>query len=123
MTKRVRGKTFYKAVSVCVIALLTIGQVPEVFAGQNATSPGPAAQRPLKLNVVIVEGDGAINNIQQRVAREAIIQVNDENDRPVAGALILFSLPNSGPGGTFANGTNSFSVASDASGRAAASYT
>ena len=121
MKKQNPGKGFNKAVSVCIIALLTLGQVPEVFGGQNAANPAQAT-RPVKLNIVIVEGDGAINNIQQRVAREAIVQVNDENDRPVAGALILFSLPTSGPGGTFANG-NVISVASDAAGRATATYT
>src|SRR6476646_2492374 len=57
-----------------------------------------------KLNLVIVEGDGAINNIRQRTAREPIVQVEDENHKPVAGAAVVFLLPNQGASGVFANG-------------------
>ena len=72
------------------------------------------------LNIVIVEGESAINNVRQRVAREPIVEVTDENKRPVAGALVTFMLPGNGPSGVFANGTNSFTVATDNAGRAAA---
>ena len=44
------------------------------------------------LNIVIVEGDGAINNIRQRTAREPIVQVEDQNHKPVAGAAVVFAL-------------------------------
>jgi hypothetical protein len=79
------------------------------------------AQEPAhRLNLVIVEGDGAINNIRQRTAREPIVQVEDENHKPVAGAAVLFLLPDRGPGGTFADGSHSLSVVTDSQGRAAA---
>lgn len=77
--------------------------------------PGP------QLKIVILEGEGAINNIKQRTAREAIVQVEDENDRPVAGAVVLFTLPDRGASGVFANGTTRVAVTTDAQGRAAAS--
>ena len=35
----------------------------------------PPQQAPAKLSIVIVEGEGAINNIRQRTAREPIVQV------------------------------------------------
>src|SRR5580698_2505080 len=72
------------------------------------------------LNIVIVEGDGAINNIRQRTAREPIIQVEDENHKPVAGAAVIFTLPGQGAGGTFAGNTQSLSVVTDSQGRAVA---
>jgi hypothetical protein len=72
------------------------------------------------LNLVIVEGDGAINNIRQRTAREPIVQVEDENHKPVAGAAVLFLLPEHGAGGTFADGSHSLTVTTNAQGRAAA---
>lgn len=72
------------------------------------------------LNIVIIEGEGAINNVRQRVAREPIVEVTDENRKPVAGALVTFMLPGNGPSGIFANGTNSFTVATDNMGRAVA---
>src|SRR6202050_1254666 len=72
------------------------------------------------LNIVIVEGDGAINNIRQRTAREPIVQVEDENHKPVAGAAVVFALPSQGAGGTFAGGAHTLSVVTDSQGRAVA---
>src|SRR6202035_2743945 len=73
-----------------------------------------------KLNLVIVEGEGAINNVKQRTAREPIVQVEDENHKPVAGAAVVFLLPDQGAGGAFAGGTHMLTVTSDAQGRAIA---
>ena len=83
--------------------------------------PPVAAQEPThKLNLVIVEGDGAINNLRQRTVREPIVQVEDENHKPVAGASVVFLLPSRGAGGTFGNGTHSLTVVTDQQGRAIA---
>jgi len=83
--------------------------------------PGAAAQdAPGKLNLVIVEGEGAINNIKQRTAREPVVQVEDENHRPVAGAAVLFDLPGQGASGTFPGGGHSLTVMTDSQGRAVA---
>ncbi len=83
--------------------------------------PGAPAQTPaVKLNLVIVEGDGAINNIRQRTAREPVVEVRDDNRRPVAGALILFELPSRGASGEFPGGAHSLSVTTDEQGRAVA---
>src|SRR5579863_6856916 len=43
-----------------------------------ATSPG--------LLITILDGEGALNDIRKGTAREPIVQVEDENHRPVAGA-------------------------------------
>jgi hypothetical protein len=72
------------------------------------------------LNIVIVEGDGAINNIRQRTAREPIVQVEDENHKPVAGAAVIFALSGQGAGGSFAGGSQSLTVVTDSQGRAVA---
>jgi hypothetical protein len=79
-----------------------------------------AQDAPPKLNLIVVEGDGAINNIRQRTAREPIVQVEDENHKPVAGAAVVFSLPSQGAGGTFAGGSHSLTVMTDSQGRAIA---
>lgn len=79
-----------------------------------ATTPAPA------LNIVIVEGEGTMNNIKQRVNREPIVEVQDENHKPIAGAAVVFFLPTSGPSGTFANGSQTLTVTTDSIGRAAA---
>jgi hypothetical protein len=95
------------------LVLINLLQVPAW--GQN---PAPAPQA--KLNIVIVEGEGAINNVKDRVNREPIVQVEDENHKPIAGAAVIFSLPNSGATGVFANGSKTLTLTSDAQGRAAA---
>jgi len=70
------------------------------------------------LNLVVVEGEGAINNIRQRTARDPIVQVQDENHRPVAGAIVTFTLPGRGASGTFANGAQTMTVTTDSQGQA-----
>jgi len=83
--------------------------------------PVPAsAQDKGGLNLVIVEGDGAINNIRQRTAREPIVQVEDENHKPIAGAAVVFLLPDQGASGVFANGSRTLTVMTDNQGRAVA---
>jgi len=81
------------------------------------TVPG-WGQEPPKLAIVIVEGEGAINNLKAQASHESVIQVVDDNQKPVAGASVVFFLPNQGPGGTFFDGTRSLTVSTDAQGRA-----
>ncbi len=83
-------------------------------------APPAGAQVPEKINLVIVEGEGAINNIRQRTARQPIVQVEDENHKPVAGAVVIFTLPSQGAGGTFTGGERTLTVVSDSRGRAVA---
>jgi len=81
---------------------------------------GRAQDSAPKLNLVIVEGDGAINNIHQRTARDFIVQVQDENHKPIAVASVIFLLPSQGPVGEFANGSQTLAVTSDSQGNAIA---
>jgi hypothetical protein len=92
----------------------------EIIAVTYTTPPIRAqAPEPKQLNISILEGEGAINNIRQRTAREAIVQVEDENHKPVAGVAVTFFLAERGPSGVFANGSQSMTVTTDATGRAA----
>lgn len=106
MTRRLNG---LKSVISCVLA-----------AALMMPAAGAQDSGPKTLNLVIVEGEGSINNLRNRVAREPIVQVEDENRKPVSGALVTFMLPNSGPGASFPNGAQSLTVVSDANGRAVA---
>src|ERR1700674_857801 len=82
--------------------------------------PGWSQQAPAGLQIVLVEGEGALNNIKQRVNRDPIVQVEDENHRPIAGAAVVFTLPNQGPGGTFENGSNTLTTTTNNLGQAVA---
>jgi hypothetical protein len=62
----------------------------EILAVTYTTPPVRAqAPEPKQLTISILEGEGAINNIRQRTAREAIVQVQDENHKPVAGVAAI----------------------------------
>jgi hypothetical protein len=95
---------------VLAIALVLLGQI-----GLHAQAPPP-----LRLQITILDGEGALNNIKQQTAREPIVQVEDENHKPLAGALVTFTLPQSGPSGTFAGGSTVFSGVTDVNGKVTA---
>jgi hypothetical protein len=85
----------------------------------NAPVPLAADPDPDGLTITILDGEGALNNIRARTAREPIVQVTDKNHKPVTGAFVLFKVvpgPN-GAGGTF-NGASSLNVQTDAQGKA-----
>jgi hypothetical protein len=101
-----------RCLAVLLCCLLCLENIPRALSQEAPPAP--------KLNIVIVDGEGAINNIRQRTAREPIIQVEDENHRPVAGAAVIFTLPSHGASGVFADGSQMFTTVTDAQGRAVA---
>lgn len=106
------GKTVMRLAIAAALVLLFASSEPVTHA--QATNPAPA------LVITILDGEGALNDIRQRTAREPIVQVEDENHKPIAGAAVLFTLPGSGPGGAFADGAQTFSTITDSAGRAVA---
>jgi hypothetical protein len=77
---------------------------------QNA--PGQAA-----LKIVVLEGEGTVNIIQQKTATAPVIEVRDQNDLPVAGAAVRFGIRS---GRAVFGGARTLSVTTDAAGRAVA---
>jgi hypothetical protein len=89
----------------------------------GASMPGVLSQDqqpPAALNVVIVSGDGAVNNSKQHTSRDDIVRVENQDHQPVSGALVLFAAPNDGPGGTFLDDLKSLQVTTDSRGIATA---
>jgi hypothetical protein len=82
--------------------------------------PAWAQQAVTGLSITIVEGEGAINNVRQRVNREPIVQVEDQNHKPIAGAVVIFLLPDQGASGVFADGSRMLMTVTDNQGRAVA---
>ena len=79
-------------------------------------APLDAQGPPIK--IVIQEGQGAINNIQQHRAKEPVVQVTHEDGEPVRDASVTFQLPDSGAGGVFADGNKMLTVQTDEKGLA-----
>jgi len=65
------------------------------------------------LNLVVVEGDGAINNIRLRRAKEPMVRVEDENGKPVRDADVTFVAPSVGPGAIFVHAGASLTLRTD----------
>lgn len=84
----------------------------------SALAQAPA--HPNKLFIQIVDGEGALNDIRSRTAREPIVQIEDENHKPIAGAVVIFTTPGSGPSAVFSNGLTSFQTTTGEDGRALA---
>jgi hypothetical protein len=77
-----------------------------------------AQTRPPSLRIVVVEGEGAINNVLQHRAKDPVVRVVDENDGPVTGATVTFMLPDSGASGEFGGGVRTLTILTDENGEA-----
>jgi hypothetical protein len=69
------------------------------------------------LRIVVVEGEDAVNVIQQKTAVAPVVEVRDRNDQPVAGALVRFAI---GRGRATFNGARALTATTNAAGRAVA---
>lgn len=70
------------------------------------------------LRVVVLEGDGAINNISLQRAKEPVVRVETTAGTPIAGAAVTFLTPTNGPGAVFINNSPTTTVITDSEGRA-----
>src|SRR3954454_23638386 len=96
-----------------VMAYATILPCP-IIAQQGQVESEP------KQRVVVLDGEGSINNVRAKTLRGPVVLVNDEKSRPVVNALVLFTLPDNGPSGTFPNGGKRILVYTNGQGRAKA---
>jgi hypothetical protein len=93
------------------------------FAGRSFLTvaalfaPALAAQQ-AQLRVLVVAGQDALNNIRLPENRDVVVEVQDQNRRPVMGAEVTFILPDQGASGTFPNGTRTLVTTTDAQGQA-----
>jgi hypothetical protein len=79
----------------------------------QAQSP-PAAG----LQIVVIDGENAVNIIQQRTAVAPIVEIRDRNGLPVAGAVVTFSVQ--GNLATFPGAVSTFTAVTNTAGQAVA---
>ncbi len=99
--------------SLAVCAAVLAAGVASVSAAQSNQDAGG-------LRVLVLEGEGAINNIREHTARAPVVRVLDESEKPIAGATVNFLLPDLGPGGTFPDDRSHLTTRTDQDGRAIA---
>jgi hypothetical protein len=99
--------------------LASLNVAPSKLDNGPAQTPAPP---PPSLQIAILEGEDVSNNIKERTAREPIVQVTDENHKPVAGAAVLFSIDSQGghAGASFEHGAKVFHGTTDANGQVTA---
>jgi hypothetical protein len=71
------------------------------------------------LRIVVIEGEGAVNIIQQKTAVAPIVEVRDRNNLPVGGVTVTFTIQG-GKTAAFAGGSQTMTVTTNAAGRAIA---
>jgi hypothetical protein len=98
---------FFSFLSVCLVFLL-------------ALPPAQAQDEQSGLRILVVEGEGALNNVKLKTLKPVLVEVQF-NGMPAPGASVTFILPNQGPSGTFLNGSATTTVNTDAQGRATSS--
>ena len=87
---------------------------------QLAGAPIDAQTIPTALHLVTVRGEGAAGRVRQRAGEEPTVRVVDENEKPVSGAAVAFTLPTEGATGSFGNGSKTLTLITDSSGVASA---
>ena len=104
---------------VCVFLSLVLAMAPlpaQTLTGTPALAPPPAAAGLGQVRVT--ENDGAQSPAGARSLKGITVEVTDAAGAPVADAAVTIRLPESGPTGTFADGTHSTVVYTGAGGRA-----
>jgi hypothetical protein len=97
--------------------LVTVKPGAQATVRARLTDPAPQTAAKAALKIVVLEGEGAINIIQQKTAVAPVIEVRDRNDQPVSGALVRFAIQK---GRASFNGVRTLTATTDALGRATA---
>ena len=85
-------------IAICLSLILALS-----CPGQQVSGPKSdlVQAQPGGLKIVVVQGEGAENNLRTRQATQPVVEVRDDGDKPVPGAEVVFQLPPAGPGGVF----------------------
>jgi hypothetical protein len=97
--------------------LITIKRGERTTVHARLTDPAPQTATAAALKIVVLEGEGAVNIIQQKTAVAPVVEVRDRNDQPVAGAIVRFAIQK---GKATFDGARTMSVTTNAAGRAMA---
>lgn len=95
---------------------------PNVGAQQTGETAKPMAPLPVvqSLKVMALAGDGEMNDLERKIMAPLVVDVLDQNGRPVEGAAVVFRFPLNGPSASFSNGEKARTVRTNADGQAAA---
>jgi len=111
--KHFSGTTFHRVTRWLSPVLAVLLVLPNTAAAQT---PSATVQ---SYRIIPLAGNGEMNDLQRKVMAPIVVQVLDQNSRPVEGASVTFRFPVSGPGAAFPDGKTSQTVSTNADGQAA----
>jgi hypothetical protein len=97
---------------------LLLALPPSAVAQSQAPAGPPSTTQSLK--VIPLAGNEEMNDLQRRIMAPLVVQVLDQDSRPVEGADVTFRFPVMGPSAVFADQINSQTVRTNADGQASA---
>ena len=101
-------------------SVLSIGIVAALASPNSLLAQKQEAIGPPSIKVEVIAGQGATNNTRTRKGVEPIALVTDERGQPVSGVMVVFTLPETGPGGAFVDESKRAIVYTNAEGKATA---
>jgi hypothetical protein len=132
LSRRLRRRWLPRALA-ALLVVTEIQAAEQAAAPQAVTPPAPPASAPpapaqpaaplpveQSLKILVLAGSGENNDLERRVMAPLVVQVLDQDDRPMVGAEVVFRFPINGPGATFTGGKSSVTVRTNGGGQAAA---
>jgi hypothetical protein len=89
-----------------------------VFCMLILTGVCPGYGQNAGIEVIVSEGEGAINNVRTHTGHDPVVELHDKSGAPVVGAAVTFQLPVNGPSGRFADAQTSLVAQTDEHGQA-----
>jgi hypothetical protein len=113
----------FKSCRILPVFLAAVLAIPSsLFAQQPPAQPPVISPESLpvveSLKVLPLAGNHAMNDLERRIMSPLVVQVLDQNARPVEGAQVVFPL--NGPGAEFANKQPAQTARTNADGQASA---
>lgn len=120
LVKGSQGQRWLRQILAVLLAL------PPFAGAQTPAAQAPGQIAPIAslqtqdLRVVPLAGNGEYNDLQRLIMAPLVVQVLDQDGRPLEGAQVVFSFPLQGPTATFGNKQSSQTTRTNADGQAAA---
>jgi hypothetical protein len=109
------GEALAHLATLVLAGLLLTGTTSAQAISDKPTSPAQTGER---LNLVVLQGLDAVNDVRTPTTTMLVVEVRDENYRPLEGATVEFELPATGPSGSFEGGVRVKKAMTNAQGQA-----
>lgn len=109
------SKAVARLAPLLVAGYLLTGTTSAQAIGARPTSSDPTGER---LHLVVLQGLAAVNDVRAPTTTMLVVEVRDENYRPLEGATVEFELLATGPSGSFEGGVRVKKAITNAQGQA-----